>query len=212
MNRRFRILILSVFLTHLAFFFFDFSKRKPPLPKKSLIVNTYTHPEPPPPNPRPSQKPPPEKPKKIAQKHPPPAKKTAQALQKQKVLKELQETLAKIKIKQEEVQKSPLPLPKSIDTLQIDRAEEKQEETSYFILLVSSLKEALELPELGKVKLELTLLNTGQVQTVRVLQTESEKNKRYLEQQLMFFGFPPFTEELKNERSHTFVLTFCNEK
>jgi hypothetical protein len=212
MNRRLGILIFSVILSHLALFFFDFSKRKAPLPKKSLIVNTYSRPEPPPPNPRPSQKPPPEKSNNISQKVPSPVKKTPQVLQKQKVLKELGETLEKIEIKKEDVQKLPLPLLKPIESLQIDHIEEKQEETSYYILLASSLKEALELPELGKVKLELTLLNTGQVQTLRILEAESEKNKRYLEQQLIFFGFPPFTEDLKNERRHTFVLTFCNEK
>jgi len=103
-------------------------------------------------------------------------------------------------------------LPKPIDMLQVDCAEEEQEETDYFVALISLLKEKLELPEWGRVKLELTLFNTGKVQTIRVLQTESERNKRYLEQQLISLPFPSFTEELRKEKNHSFLFVFCNEK
>lgn len=206
MSRRLGILILSVVVAHLALFFFNFSKPSPPPPKKSLIVNTYIPPPtPPPPPPRPTQKPQHQKVKPVIHKH--------STSQRQKVLKELGETLAKIESRQEEIkQQAPLTLPKPIETLQIDRAEQKQEEADYFVILASSLKEALELPEFGKVKLELTLLNTGKVEKVRIVHSESEKNRHYLEQQLLFLLLPPFTEELKKERKHTFVLTFCNEK
>jgi len=195
MSRRFGILIFCVVLAHLSLLFMDFSKQSPPPPKHSLIVNTYSlpKPQPPPPKPRPKQKPYPGRVKK--------------ASEKQKILSELSKTLAKIESMQTKVEHSPLLLPKSIDSLQVDR-----EDANYFSILAVFLKEALELPEVGSVKLELTLFKDGRVQQVRVLTSESEKNKHYLEKQIKFLRFPPFTEGLKKERKHTFVLTFCNEK
>jgi len=187
MNRRLGTLVSCVVIAHLTFFFFDFSERSSPPRKSSLVVHTYIAPAP-----------------KIKKR----ARKTHTKIsQKQKVLKELGKTLAKIKSRQKEVTHTQLEFPHSIDQLQVD-----QNEANYFSIITSTLKEALELPELGSVKLELILSNSGQVLKVRVDHAESEKNKHYLEQQLMFFEFPPFTEDLKNEKTHTFVLTFCNEK
>ncbi|NGX50178.1 MAG: hypothetical protein K1060chlam2_00019 [Chlamydiae bacterium] len=191
---RSRTLIFTVLSLHLALFFFDFSKKSTPPPKRSLIVNTYVQPPPK----RYAQKP-----TKRAQ----PKRKPRATTRRQKVLKELGEILTKLESKQEELPPSPLTLPKSITRLQIDG-----EEVNYFSLLTQRLKEALELPEVGSVKLELTLQSNGRVIKVHVLLAESEKNKHYLEQQLMFLGFPPFTSELITEREHTFVLTFFNEK
>lgn len=206
MNRRLLILTGSVVAVHLTFFFFDFkNKSHPPTPKKSIVVHTFT--PRPPPKPKVVQySPAPSKPtKKIEKAKPNPLSK------KNEILKELKESLTKIEKAEPPQQKSVLTLPKNIQSLQIDQTE-KDEKTNYFVLLAQTLKEELELPEYGDVKLELTVLNNGRILKLRVLATASEKNQKYLELNLPRLILPPFNEDLKNEREHTFTLTFCNEK
>ena len=209
-----QLMILTFFVvtTHLIFFSFDFLKHTPPSSKKSLIVNTYIPP--------PAKKPSPPTTQSVPSIHHPPTtqpqkqstiKKPSLISQKQKILKELGETLEKMTSKQKAIEhESSLTLPPSIDTLQIDHVEE--EHNDYFLMIAYILREKLKLPEYGMVKLELTLRNTGRVLKVSVLNAESNKNQWYLERQLPYMEFPPFTEDLKKERQHTFALTFCNEK
>ena len=73
------------------------------------------------------------------------------------------------------------------------------------------LHENLHLPDFGEVKLQLTLSQDGKVLKVVVLNTESEKNKSYLELQLPKMRFPRLEDPFANKSQHTFVLTFCNE-
>jgi len=222
------ILTLCVVLIHLAFFLGNFSKSNKPSSKKALVINTY-YVQPKSTHLQPSVK----KQNSVQQKHSSPIAQKRTTLNKKRnsvqqkplskksslplvqhkaLLKEIGKNFAKMEYKRGELHNTPLLLPKSIDTLQVNCIEKKHEEMGYFALLVSLLKERLELPEWGRVKLELVLLSTGGVQTIRILQAESEKNRRYLEQQLISLLFPPFTEELKEEKTHSFVLTFCNEK
>ncbi|WP_316359587.1 hypothetical protein [Candidatus Neptunichlamydia sp. REUL1] len=199
MRRKTIILISCVVFVHLFFFLFDFKeKHSPPPPKKSIVVNTYV---PPPTKATPAvSEPRTQQTTNVAPKKSTPSKKN-------EILKDLKETLSRI-----EAQAPPetsLSLPKQIQSLQIDHAD-KKEETDYFISLAHALKEELELPELGEVKLELTVSHTGQVLKLRILQALSEKNRRYLELNLPRLRLPPFSEDLKNENAHTFTLTFCN--
>ncbi len=186
MNRRLIVISSFVVAFHLFIFFFNFGKgREVSPPKQSIVVHTYA-PPPPKPKPKPSS--------------PQPRKKEG--------LNTLKEALSKL-----EVQTPPevnLTLPKNISSLQVDEPE-KEEVQNYFLLLAHFLKTALELPEHGEVKLELTINKGGQVLRVHVLQAASEKNRRYLERKLPLLNFPPFNEELKNENIHTFTLTFCNQ-
>lgn len=71
--------------------------------------------------------------------------------------------------------------------------------------LVSYLHEALHLPEMGEVKIELTLQKNGSVEKIVVLHAESLKNKAYLEKNLPLLRFPYL------EKKETLVFTFCNE-
>ena len=206
MRRKTLILISCVVFVHLFFFLFDFKEsRTPPTPKKSIVVNTYVPPPPkaapPMPKPRTQQT------AKVAQKKPVIAPKKSAPSKKNEILKDLKETLSKIETKAPP--KASLSLPKHIQSLQIDHAD-KKEETDYFISLAHALKEELELPELGEVKLELTVSHTGQVIKLRILQALSETNRRYLELNLPRLRLPSFSEDLKNENTHTFTLTFCN--
>ena len=206
MRRKTLILISCVVFAHLFFFLFDFKEKcSPPPPKKSIVVNTYV---PPPPKATPPvSKPRAQQTTKVAPKKPAALPKKSTPSKKNEILKDLKETLSRIETKAPP--ETSLSLPKQIQSLEIDHAD-KKEETDYFISLAHALKEELELPELGEVKLELTVSHTGQVLKLRIVQALSEKNRRYLELNLPRLRLPPFSEDLKNENAHTFTLTFCN--
>ncbi|MCP5504090.1 MAG: hypothetical protein H7A41_02940 [Chlamydiales bacterium] len=212
-NRRLALLTGSVVAVHLFFFFFNFKNEKhPPPPKKSIVVHTFV--------PRPSPKP-----KVTTRTETSSSSKKVQKSQlskkiekpkpnstskKNEILKELNDSLKKIEPTTSPEQKNLLTFPKNIQSLQIDQTEEP-ETSDYFTLLAQTLKEELELPEYGDVKLELTVHNNGRVLKIRVIHTASLKNQKYLELNLPKVILPPFSEDFKNEREHTFTLTFCNE-
>jgi outer membrane biosynthesis protein TonB len=78
----------------------------------------------------------------------------------------------------------------------------------YKELLSHVLKEALQLPDYGSVKIELTLHRDGSLATLTVLEAKSDKNKQYLETQLKQLKFPPLPKDVKETK---FTLTFSNE-
>lgn len=203
MNRRLLVLSISVVAVHLFLFFFNFKKETPPPPpKSSIVVRTYLPP-------------PPKAPaviKHVVKASPHAHKKSLPQNNKKKkdLLKELQDSLKKLESPASKESSSVLSLPKTIQNLEIDHLE-KEPPTDYFVILAQTLKNELELPEYGDVKLELTVLNSGRVTRLKVLNASSEKNQRYLELKLPNVILPPFSEDLKNDREHTFTLTFCNE-
>lgn len=82
---------------------------------------------------------------------------------------------------------------------------------SYAEYLAFFLKQELKLPDFGEVKVEITLNKDGSVEKCLVLNSESIKNRRYLEERLPKLTFPNFkTNKTSKEKQH-FVLTFCNE-
>lgn len=203
MNRRLLVLSTSVVAVHLFLFLFNFKKETPPPPpKSSIVVRTYL---PPPPKAPPVIK-------QVVKTSPTAPKKSSPQSNKKKkdLLKELQDTLKKLETPIPKESQSTLSLPKTIQNLEIDHLE-KETPTDYFVILAQALKNELELPEYGDVKLELTVLNSGRVTRLKVLNASSEKNRRYLELKLPNLILPPFSEDLKNDREHTFTLTFCNE-
>lgn len=126
------------------------------------------------------------------------------------LVQQLQESIAKIDQKShKESPKEILPAPKWVPQLKIDE-ESGGEESLFVTTLVHCLQEALNLPEVGEVKVELTLKRDGSFVQMRVLRSESERNKKFLEEELKKLTFPPFDGNLKNEKEHAFVITFCN--
>ncbi len=177
----------------------------------------------------------PPKPKKTAPPKPtPPAKRTApqkritQTTQKQPVkknrppppppkqkavpenlLKELEESIAKIeKNDHKRNAKAPLTVPA------ISGEQEKSGSSgacTYHEKLISCLQSALLLPEHGEVTIQLELTFLGEVFKMDVLKATSEKNRSYLEKQLPAVRFPPFDGGKTTYEKQTFILTFCNE-
>jgi hypothetical protein len=123
------------------------------------------------------------------------------------LIKELEESIAKIENKSDKTKVNKIASPIA---LQIDAGEEG-EQSSYTDTLTSYLYEQLSLPDYGEVKIQLSLRQDGTVAKLVVLKAKNGKNRDYLEKHLPRLRFPPFVGELANQKEHTFVLTFCNE-
>lgn len=87
-------------------------------------------------------------------------------------------------------------------------SEIENHELSY--LMISYLKEHLNLPEKGAVKVNLIINSEGKVEKAKVIKSESERNKRHILTALNEMSFPFFKGYLKKEKS--FIITFLDEE
>jgi outer membrane biosynthesis protein TonB len=132
-------------------------------------------------------------------KQPAPAKKPeSRAKISDSLVKELEESIAKMDAPPAKKSKAIALMPLQIDV-------SSPEDESYVSLLVSHLHQALSLPDFGEVKIQLSLRQDGSVAKITVLKAQSEKNRQYLETHLPQIKFP------RLEKESTFILTFCNE-
>ena len=149
---------------------------------------------------------PPPPPKKVMKAKAPPPSESPKIPK--KLLQDLEESIAKIEGKHI----SKTPSQKKVDVpLPIESEETSDVDLTFHEIIVSYLHEALNLPEHGEVKIELTLRQDGSVAKLIVLKSESEKNKSYLEKSLPSLKFPILDGMFSNKTQQTFILTFCNE-
>lgn len=120
--------------------------------------------------------------------------------------KELEKSIAQMEPTSHEKRSAPL---SKIAKLQIDAPE--KEESDYEASLTRYLHTALHLPDFGAVKMQLTVSQDGTITKLLVLKAESEENRKYLEKHIPLLHFPPLQGEYAKDKTHTFVLTFCNE-
>ena len=127
-----------------------------------------------------------------------------------KIWHEIDEALAKIDDKAYPRSQSKLDVPqvKSSPTNQIPFPdfESGSESGTHEETLISFLHASLNLPEFGEVKIQMTINKDGSVAKLVVLESESQKNKVYLQQHLPRLKFP-----LIFDNDKTITLTFCNE-
>jgi hypothetical protein len=193
------------------------SQKSNPVPKKSPAAsstkkNNAQKPKAPPPAPK----------KPAPQKKQPSKKPSIQPVKKaQALVEELEERIAKIEQKRDKIEtKQELKAPGTIDSLQIesikktdpqDNASNEISEDAYQNMLIGCLRQSLNLPDYGEVKIQLTLRADGSVAELIVIKSESQKNKRYLEEKLPLVKFPLLQGALFGKKQHTFLLIFCNE-
>ena len=162
--------------------------------------------------------------KQLSKTKQPPAKKNPPPQNRAKIsdslLKELEEGIAKMENKSDPkaVAKkatfpnktlAPLSLQIDIPSNQLQNFEDGQ--SDYKDILVQHLHQSLSLPDYGEVKIQLSLRQDGTVVKVNVLKTQSEKNKQYLENNLLRLKLPRFDGTYADKKEYTFILTFCNE-
>lgn len=127
----------------------------------------------------------------------------------QSLIKELQESLAKIEGKSHNPTGHKQAAAHKSLKLQIDD-EEGRKEGNYAGDLIHFLQSMLELPDMGMVKVELTLKQDGAFLKIRYLESASDQNRKFLENELRRLKYPPFSGPLKQQQEHSFVITFCN--
>lgn len=129
-------------------------------------------------------------------------------------LQKIEENIAKIESKRVTMApKSELSVPPQIvfssEILQNESGEE--DEQGYISTLVDYLQQNLQLPDVGEVKIALTLRPDGSIDNIKVLTAESEKNRKRLEENLPKLKFPRPKTDKNTKQAQTFIFTFCNE-
>lgn len=125
------------------------------------------------------------------------------------------QNLAKIdKIEVSKVNSKKAILPEQIGTLSVDAVVLTENsgslnvrELGYRDELGARLKKLLKLPEHGEVKIKLTLDKTGKFIRVDIVNTESDKNKKYIENTIKTLTFPSFQGAFQNLPEYTFSIT-----
>lgn len=111
-------------------------------------------------------------------------------------------------------------LPQQLGTLQVEALPFVEgssqgswgvKESSYSDEIAFRLKKNLMLPDYGAVKVKLTLDRTGKVIKVEIMQSESKKNKTFIESKIPSIQFPPFGQQFQGMTQNTFVITFQND-
>lgn len=120
------------------------------------------------------------------------------------IWKEIDQALAKIETKSYSTKKPSLDAVEPIIPTLAPLNQSSDE--SVPALIIGFLHESLHLPEVGEVRIQLTIRKDGTVSNVVVVSAESRKNKLYLQEHLPLLRFPMQLEEEK-----TWTLTFYNE-
>ncbi|MEX0961949.1 MAG: hypothetical protein WDZ28_03735 [Simkaniaceae bacterium] len=194
------VLITHAFLLVLSFIFYRplFSPRKP----TKLKVKTLVLAPPPPPKivVKSERKVQAVRKKPVLKKKPSPKRKEAQ-----KLMASIEKSLQTIEAKNE-MATSPIDLPQKITTLQIDQTPKK--ELNYSERLLGYLQSTLILPEIGDVKVKITINKRGGLENLEILSSESQKNENYLKEALSRENFPSMIQK----KSKSFILTFCHKE
>ncbi len=106
---------------------------------------------------------------------------------------------------------SPLKKLESLGSEQFSMAAAAAAAAAYQEEIAAYLKHLLELPELGEVKMRLTVKRDGKVSQVAIISSTSDKNTHYVETKVPTLSFPPFGDRLKNEAQHTFPVTLSSK-
>lgn len=185
-----------------------------PVPEPEEIAAVDPEPEalPPPPKPKPAPKksaPKPQpkpKPKAATPKPPPPKKpvpdKKAELLAKaQASMQKIDKTVNLGTVSSLEIESLVIDTTTTLNAVEISYRDE----------IASRLKLALKLPEMGEVKLKLTLNRSGSVTNVEIIHSASKANKTYIQSKLPTMKFPAFGNNFGNSPSYTFTIALSNE-
>lgn len=145
---------------------------------------------------------------------------SAPPLVSKELIKELQESIAKIDGKQDKLKQeskagpaaevSPTPL-KSLSSLEKINTPAPSSQSAVKELLMHELHSVLHLPDYGEVKMHLIMRSDGSIAEVKVIKADSKKNKAYLEKELLKHRFPFISEMNLSQETLSFMITFCNE-
>lgn len=90
------------------------------------------------------------------------------------------------------------------------KAPQEEEKGNYGVFLIGYLQQALDLPEVGEVKMRLEISKFGKLIRCEVLQSASDENAAFLKNRLPELLFPCLNEFGIFEPTHEFIVTFRN--
>lgn len=158
------------------------------------------------------KEPPSPTPKKIEPKKDSPAPKKAFSLTKDKIDEEKKKLISEALSSFSQIEnKSNHSTFSQIKLESIDTSSFSTTENDYKNNLSKELKKSLQLPEFGKVELILTLDRKGHYISLKILSSESERNKNYVEKVLPTLTFSPLGLNFKGKNNVSFPITLINE-
>lgn len=208
-------------------------KQKPEEPKKKAAPPKKAATPPPAEKPKAKKKapePPPAQkkpagptPEQIAQQKAEQAKQRAEQAKQKELLRQAQENLEKIGQTRDKVSSSAstapqqTALPQLVGRLEIDALPSLEgggtltlKEISYRDEVAYRLKKALKLPDYGGLKVKLTLERSGKIKSAKVISSESNKNREYVEKSILTVSFPNFGSNFEGASEYTFMITLHN--
>lgn len=142
-------------------------------------------------------------------KKPPKIEKQEKKTSPQNLLNKLEDSIKNLEKTSNVSSQSNLSIPKQITTLNIDN-KEKVNPTGYKELLVEELKNNLNLPDYGEVKVKITINIDGSITNVVIIEAKSKKNQDYLKNTLPQLVFPWFNQYVKEQTN--LMINFKNAK
>ncbi|HAB99668.1 MAG TPA: hypothetical protein DCE71_07600, partial [Parachlamydiales bacterium] len=124
------------------------------------------------------------------------------------LLKQVSSALAELKTLEKKKARRSFAVPEKISLE--SKKQTSSFEHSYSQTLIAYLENSLDLPEYGKVKLELCIDRTGRLVKSEVLASENEKNSEFLKTRLPELKFPCFNDVHMTENTLTFTVSFLN--
>jgi hypothetical protein len=82
--------------------------------------------------------------------------------------------------------------------------------STYSARLIELLQSSLQLPEVGRVRLKIAIVAPGQIRSIQILETKSEKNASFLQHQLPLLDLPSFHDSDIIGGNLEFTVTFSN--
>lgn len=105
-----------------------------------------------------------------------------------------------------------LNLPSKIEENKEPIKEESYSESDLGSYLIGYLQNSLQLPEYGRVKIQLTIDHLGRLSSCEVLEAISIKNAEFLRAELPQLVYPRLSDFGINKKSHTFIISFTNSE
>jgi hypothetical protein len=138
-------------------------------------------------------------------------------IKQKELLIKAQENLKKIDkgavatLKQDSLKNASLVTVERLGALSVDSLNESCSvnilESSYKDEIASRLKAMLKLPELGEVKIKLTLKSSGAFKKLAIISADSDKNRKYIEKEIKNLTYPSFSGMFKKVDEYTFSIT-----
>ncbi len=137
-----------------------------------------------------------------------PKEPTKKESNRQKLAKALKDSLAKMERSEAPSSSQQITELGTIDRLSFTTANESD---GYSPDLIKSLKLQMQLPEMGQVKLDLTLKSSGEVLSFDIIDAKSSINRKYVEKRLPSLHLPPLKGSYAGQTKQTFTLTLNND-